>query len=205
MNSVMHNIIEYWSRDYEVSTGWRRDPTFEGPVEEAPLDPPDIVGEVLTAIGTGSAPVQVMCTSQRSRFDLAGRITAAMATEGRVLVAYYETYPVVAHKMLEGLVPDTNVGHWNDARTVTLAEFAHVKDVRLAMFDSVVILSGPRTRNEVVQKACRDAMTQLASEAGDKVQVEFALAHSVRMIAKPRLVVDVGQKIRSGLKVREER
>jgi hypothetical protein len=39
MNSVMHGILEYWLRDYEVSMGWQRDRTFEGPVEKAPFDP----------------------------------------------------------------------------------------------------------------------------------------------------------------------
>lgn len=36
MNSVMHRIVEYWSRDYDVSVGWQRDPTFEGKVADVP-------------------------------------------------------------------------------------------------------------------------------------------------------------------------
>jgi hypothetical protein len=76
MNSVMHGILEYWSRDHEVSSGWQRDPTFEGPVEEPPLDPPDTVSEVVAAVGSGAQPILIMCTSRRNRYDLAGRITA---------------------------------------------------------------------------------------------------------------------------------
>jgi hypothetical protein len=88
MNSVLHRILEYWSRDYEVSMDWQRDPTFEGQVAEAPRDPPDTVAEVLAAVGSGAWPILVMCTSHRNRYDLAGRITAAKANDGRFLVAY---------------------------------------------------------------------------------------------------------------------
>jgi hypothetical protein len=60
-----------------------------------------------------------MCTSHRNRYDLAGRITAAMANDGHVLVAFPDTYRLVARKMLDRLVPDEDVGHLNDGRTVT--------------------------------------------------------------------------------------
>jgi hypothetical protein len=30
MNSVPHGILEYWSRDYEVSMDWQRDPNIRG-------------------------------------------------------------------------------------------------------------------------------------------------------------------------------
>ena len=63
MNSEMQRILEYWPRDYEVSSGWQRDPTFEGPVEQPPLDPPDTVSEVLAAVGSGAQPILIMCTS----------------------------------------------------------------------------------------------------------------------------------------------
>jgi hypothetical protein len=195
MNSVMHRILEYWSRDYEVSMDWRRDPTFEGQVAEAPLDPPDTVAEVLAAVGSGARSILVMCTSHRNRYDLAGGITAAMANDGHVLVAYPDTYGVVARKMLDGLVSDEDVGHLNDGRTVTLADFSRLKDVRLAMFDSVVVLAGPRPRNEAMQKVWSDVATRFTTEAGDKVQIELALAHSCCMIANPNLVIDAGQGV----------
>lgn len=175
MNSVMHGILEYWSRDYEVSRGWQRDPTFEGPVEEPPLDPPDTVSEVVAAVGSGAQPILIMCTSQRNRYDLAGRITAVMANEGRVLVACHEGYLYVARKMLAGLVAAADVGHWNEGRTVTLAEFSRIEDVHLTVFDSIVVLAGPRPRNEAMQKVFSDVATRFATEADDKIQIELAL------------------------------
>jgi hypothetical protein len=193
MNSVMHRVLEYWTRDYEVSSGWQRDPTFEGPVLEAPLDPPDTVADVLAAVREGAKPILVTCTSHRNRYDLAGRITAAMACHGRVLVAYDERYLVVARKMLDGLVPDTDVGRCKDGRIVTLADFSRLKDIQLAAFDSIVALAGPRPRNEAIQAAWTDLATRLATEAADKVQIEFALAHSCCMIASPVLVVNAGR------------
>jgi hypothetical protein len=202
MNSEMHRILEYWSRDYEVHRDWQRDPTFEGPVAEAPLDPPDTVAEVLAAVGSGARLILVLCTSRRNRYDLAGRITAAMANDGRVLLAYPDGYGVSA-KMLDGLVPDKDVGYLNDGRTVALANFSRLNEVRLAMFDSVLVLAGPRpfkptvtltptglARKEAMQKVWSDVATRFATEACDKVQIELALAHSSCMIANPDLVID---------------
>ena len=193
MNSVMHRILEYWSRDYEVSSDWQRYPEFEGQVAEAPLDPPDTVAEVLAAVGSGARPILVMCTSHRNRYDLAGRITAAVANDARALVAYHERYAVVARKMLEGLVPDESVGRLTDGRAITLAEFTQLDEVRLAMFDGIIVLAGPPQRNETMQKAWSDLRTRLATEANDKVQIELALAHSCRTIANPNLVIDAGR------------
>jgi hypothetical protein len=197
MNSEMHRILEYWFRDYELSSGWQRDPAFEGPVEEPPLDPPDIVAEAVAAVGSGAQPIRVMCTSHRSRYDLAGRITAAMANDGRVLIAYEARYMVVARKMLDGLVAAADVGHWNEGRTVTVAEFSRIENVRLAAFDGIVVLAGPPPRNEAMQKVWSDVATRFATEAGDKVRIEFALAHSRCMIASPGLVVDAGRRYAS--------
>jgi hypothetical protein len=101
--------------------------TFEGQVAEASLDPPDTVAEVLAAVGSSAWPIPVICTSHRNRYDLAGPDTA----------------PLPAW-MLDGLVPDEHAGHLKDGRTITLADFSRLKDVRLAMFDSVVVLAGPR-------------------------------------------------------------
>jgi hypothetical protein len=118
MNSVLHRILEYWSRDYEVSMDWQRDPTFEGQVAEAPLDPPDTVAEVLAGVGSGAWPILVMCTSHRNRYDLAGRITAAMANDG-ASSSPITRIRAVARWMLDGLVPDEHVGHLKDGRTIT--------------------------------------------------------------------------------------
>ncbi|MBY2932441.1 hypothetical protein [Rhizobium leguminosarum] len=192
MNSVMHRILEYWFRDYEVSMGWQRDPTFEGPVAQHPLDPPDTVAEVIAAVGSGAQPIRVMCTSTRNRYDLAGRITAAIASDGHVLVAYDKRYLVVARRMLGGLVPDMDVGDWKDSRTVTLAEFSRVKEIHPATINGIIVLAGPGPRNEAEQKIWGDVATWFATEADGKAQIELALAHSYCMIANPNLIVDAG-------------
>jgi hypothetical protein len=199
VKSEMREILEYWSRDYEVSRDWQRDPTFEGPVAAAPLDPPDTVAEVLAAVASGARAILVMCTSRWNRYDLAGRITAAMARDGRVLVAYQENYSTVARMMLDGLVPDADVGHRRDDRTVMLAEFSHLNGVQLPPVGSIVILAGPRPRDDATQKAWSDVATRLATEADDKTRIEFALAHSSRMIANPDVVVDAGRTRTGGV------
>ena len=51
MNSVMHAILEYWCKNYEISFEWVRDPAFEGPVAEGRLEPPDTLAAVLAALG----------------------------------------------------------------------------------------------------------------------------------------------------------
>jgi hypothetical protein len=91
----------------------------------------------------------------------------------------------------------------NDGRTVALANFSRLNEVRLAMFDSVLVLAGPRpfkptvtltptglARKEAMQKVWSDVATRFATEACDKVQIELALAHSSCMIANPDLVID---------------
>jgi hypothetical protein len=195
MSSEMHRILEYWSRNIEVSRDWQRNPTFEGEVGEGLLDPPVKIAEVLAAISSGARSVLVMCTSRRNRSDLAGRITAAKANDGSILVAYPENYLGVARGVLLGLVPDKDIGRLKDGRTVTLAEFSQLKDVPLAIFESIVILAGPRPRNEAMQNAWSDLATRFATEAGDKLQIELALAHSCCMIANPNLVVGAGQSV----------
>jgi hypothetical protein len=150
---------------------------------------------VLAAVKAGARPILVMCTSHRNRYDLAGRITAALAKNGGLLVAYHQSYLLVARKMLDGLVPDEDVGHLKDVRKVTLVEFSRLKDVRLTMFDSIVVLAGPRPKNEAAQNVWNEVATRFATEASDKVQIEFALAHSCCMIANPGLVIDASQGI----------
>lgn len=193
MGSVMHRILEYWFLDHEVSMGWQRDPTFEGPVAEAPLDSPDTVAEVLAAVGAGAMTIGVRCTSRRSRYDLAGRITARMASDGQVLLTYPENYSVVARKMLHGLVPDTEVGSWKDGRAVTLSDFSCLKEGRFAMIERVVILAAPRPLNGAAQEVWDDAAARLATEARGKVRVELALAHSCCTIANPDIIIDGGR------------
>jgi hypothetical protein len=206
MSSVMHQILEYWSRDYEVSRDWQRDPIYEGPVEGPFFDPPDTVADVFDAVGSGAMAILVKCTSRRNRYDLAGRIAAAMATDGRILITYPENYRGVSRQMLRDLVRDTDVG-WKDGCKVTLADFSRLKDVHLAMIERIMVLAAPSPRplkaavlnergmakREAEQKVWSDAATWLAAGAGDKVKIELALAHSYRMIAIPDVVIDAGR------------
>src|SRR5262245_5664443 len=32
MTSIMRQILQYWSRDFEISSYWMREPVFEGPI-----------------------------------------------------------------------------------------------------------------------------------------------------------------------------
>lgn len=193
MNSVMREILEYWYRDYEVDTNWRRDPIFEGPVAEPPLDPPDTVADVLAAIQAGAKTLLVMCTSRQNRYHLAGRISAAMLGEGRVLVGFHDTYGVVARRMLDNLVPDAEIGrHWEDERKVTLSPFSHLKVIDVATIKTVAILAGPPPRNETEQRNWSDTADQLATRLSDKVRIEFALSHSCHTIANPDQAIDAG-------------
>ena len=208
MNSVMHKIVEYWSRDLEVNLDWQRDPTYEGPVA-AMVDPPDTLAECFEAVGAGAIAILIMCTSQQNRYDLAGRIAAKMATAGRVLITYPENYLVVAHKMLDGLVPSPHVGRAKDGLNVTLADFSRVKDVHLSMIKTIIVLAAPRPRTIAVlteygearraaeQKLWSDAANWLSTGAGDKVKIELALVHSRCMVAKPDVVIDAGRIVTS--------
>jgi hypothetical protein len=67
--------------------------------------------------------------------------------------------------MLDGLVPDEHVGHLKDGRTITLADLSRLKDVRFAMFDSVVVLAGPRPFSRLTLNSRGLAR----NEAGQKV------------------------------------
>ena len=193
MNSVMREIVQYWSYDSDVDRDWQRDPRFEGVVARPHLDPPDTVAEVLAAIRSGAKALLVMCTSRQNRYGLAGRITAAMADEGRVLVVYPDNYGVVARKMIDGLVPDTDVGHWKDNRKVTLCTFSRLGDADIATIRTVAILAGPGPRSEDKLRIWRDALDRLATRLSDKVSIEFALSHSCPMIANPDQVIDAGR------------
>jgi len=191
MNSVMHEVLEYWSSDHEVAGGkWLRNPIFEGLVAEPHLDPADTVAETLAAIQSGAKTLAIICTSRQNRYDLAGRITAAMIGEGRVLVACPDTYAVVARKMLNGLIPDADVG---DGRKVSVSIFSRLGEADVTTAKCAVILAGPGPRNEFGQKAWNDASDRLATAMSDKVRIEFALPHSLRIIENPDQVVDAGR------------
>ena len=190
MNSIMHEILEYWSRDHEVGIRWQRDPTLEGAVLNSPLAPVDAVAEALAAIQSGARALLVACTSKQNRYDLAGRITAAIASEGRVLVTCPDNYSVVARKMLDGLVPNTNVG---DNANVSVSIFSKLRHTDVATFKSITILSGPNPRNESEQENWNEMAEWLARKLGDKLRIEFALPHSRRMIENPDQVVDAGR------------
>lgn len=208
MSSIMCEVLQYWSRDLEVSMHWERIPTFEGPVG-ARLDPPDSVSEVLDAIASGAKAIRVMCTSQTSRYDLAGRILARMTIGGRILVTYPLNYGLVARKMLDGLVPEAELGHCKDDRHITLADFDHLENVSLASIRMIAVLAAPRPRSGIkltevgaarlaaTQRNWNEAATLLNEETREKVCIELALAHSNCMIRNIDVVVDAGRTLES--------
>jgi hypothetical protein len=186
-NSVMHGILEYWLRDYEVSLDWQRDPTLEGTVGER-LDPPDTFAEVVDAAREAPRSIVVTCTSRRNRYDLAGRIAAAMAADGRVLIACAFSEVGMARHMLDGLLPKAEIGNWKEVSTVTMVEFSNFKDVLLDTIDSIMVLAAPSTRNDAALQVWNDVAARLAWEVSDKIIIEFVLAHSAQMLAKPDFV-----------------
>ena len=204
MNSIMHGILEYWSRDHEVSFDWLRDPTFEGRIEET-FDPPDAVPEIVRVASADATAILVMCTSRRNRYDLAARTAAAMVATGRVLIAVPREYSVVARSMFEGLLPGSDIG-WFDGNKIVLADFSRLKEVRLSMVERILILSGPKrraidrsklnpqgiVRSEAAEKLWSDAVGWLSTASKDKTTIEFALAHSHQMIAAPDFLIDAG-------------
>ena len=192
MKSVMHKIIEYWIRDYERSSDWQREAAFEGPVSKVPLDPPDTTAEVFAAIGEGVRRIRVQCTSHRNRYDITGRVAATQARNGRVLVAYPRNYVVVARGMLKDLVPEIDVGIWKDDRTITMADFSDFASEQLASIDQIIVLAPPFSRRESTKELQNDAAAHLATKAGSKVIVEFALAHSHCVVTNPELVISGG-------------
>ena len=194
MNSVMRKIVEYWFRDYEVAWDWQRDSTFEGSIAERWLDPPDTAAEVLAAIQSGAKALVVMCTSRQTRYELAGKLSAAMSGEGRVLVVYPDSYSVVTRKMLDSFLSDADVGHWKEGRKVTLSSFSRLKETDLATIKAVAILAGPSPRNEIEKKNWSDASGRLTTGLSERISIEFALSHSCRMIMNPDGFVHAGRK-----------
>ena len=148
MTSDIRAVLEYWTRDFEIDFDWHRDAALEGPVPEHWLDPPDIVGDVWAALNAGATKILVVCTSRQNRFDIAGRITAklAAASDGRLNVAYSETYLVVARRMLSGHVPDADVASLRDGRKIALVDFPRVRDAEFAGSDVFIVMSGPTPR-----------------------------------------------------------
>ena len=203
MNSVMHAIIEFWRKDYEVSHDWVRDLAYEGPVPEGRLEPPDTLAAVLAALGRGAGDgppdlagagmaVRVACTSRRNRYDLAGRIVAALAVDGRVLLTFPIGYVAVARGMLEGLVPDDDVGRPDDRRRVTLAAFDSLAEVDLTAFDARVVLAGPRKSNERADAEQYGAEAALAAAPCHGASVELLLPHSRPILRGDHVVIDAG-------------
>ena len=103
MNSIMHRVLEYWSRDFELHFEWTRDATFEGPVTEK-YEPVDAVQEVFAAIDVGQRNVCVDCTSGRDRYDIAGRVTVIAAGRGSVLVTCPHQIISVVHGSLKDVI-----------------------------------------------------------------------------------------------------
>ena len=134
--------------------------------------------------------VRVACTGRRNRFDLAGRITAALAVDGRVLVIFPERYGVVARKMFEGFVPDEAIGRWQDRRPVTLADFDLFATVRLSAYDGLVVLAGPNPMNTRATAARDSAEARLATQPFAGVMVELLVPGSRPLWPQPDLVLD---------------
>jgi hypothetical protein len=195
MSSVMHRVLEYWSRDLAGDSRWQRDPAFEGPVTEV-HEQADTVSELLAAVVSGATAIRVMCTSNPNRYDLAGRAAAALAAKGRVLVTFAPTLVFVVGKMLDGLVPENAVGNVRQARSITLAPFDRLSEVPPGTMDTIIVLAGPSLSERAIQDAknaaerlWRETARWLESVAG-RVLIEFALAGRRRMIECPGVVID---------------
>ncbi len=196
MNSVMHRVLEYWLHDLEIHSGWQRDPAFEGPVTQV-YEPADTVSDVLAAVELGEAAIRVVCTSNPNRYDLAGRIAAAMAVKGPVLVACPRHLSFIARKMLDGLVPDNAVGNVKQACSVTIAPFEHLPKVSPGAMGTIIILSAAPPSERVVQsmkeadeELWHQTASWLESGAAGRVLIEFALAGRRRVIESPGVVID---------------
>ncbi len=190
MNSVMHEILEYWTRDHEAPGGWQRNTLFEGPIGKPQLDLVDSVAQTLAAVRSGARALIVQCTTRQYRYNIAGRITAALANDRHVLVLCPDTYSLVARKMLDGLVPDADIGA--DGK-VHVSLFSRLGDIDVTRFGGVVILAGPAARNKTEQKTWEDTSRQIESLLSDKTKIEFALPHSRCMIESPEHVLDADE------------
>jgi hypothetical protein len=190
MNSVMHEVIEYWFRNYELSLQWRRDSAFEGQVAKPPLNPADTVAEILASIQSGSDAILVNCTSGQNRHHLAGQTTAAILDRGRVLILHSDL--VAAHKILEGLVPKADIGHWHEDRKVTRCSFSDFLLTDVATIKAIIILAGPPARNASKRENLAEVSDRLAKLNGT-IKIEFVLPHSHRMIFAPTQSIDAGR------------
>jgi hypothetical protein len=202
MNSVMRCVLEYWSRDSELRTEWQRDPAYEGPVTET-YEPADTVSEVLAAINAGHTTLRVDCTSSPNRYDLAGRVTAAIAGNGRILVACPMQIIAVASGMLKGLVPGEAIGNVQQPASITLVPLERLSKVLPSTFDTIVVLTGVPPWDTYMQRV-KDEQERLWGQtkswmeaaATGRVLIEFRLAGRRRVIESPGVVID-GWQMRS--------
>lgn len=202
MNSVTHRVLEYWSRDSELRLDWQRDPVYQGPVVET-YEPADTVSEVLAAINAGHTALRVDCTSNPNRYDLAGRVTAAIAGNGRILVVCPRQISAVARGMLKGLVPMEAIGNVQQPASITLVEFELLLKVSPGTFDTIVVLTGvppwdtymQRVKDEQ-ERLWEQTKSWLEAAATDRVLIEFSLAGRRRVMESLVVVID-GWQMRS--------
>ena len=196
MNSVMHRVLEYWSFDTELGFEWKRDPAYEGPVP-GPCDPADAVSEVLAAVDAGHTTIGVRCTSGANRYDLAGRVTAALAGTGRVLVVSPMEIAVVVGRMLDGLVPSDAIGHLKQSAPITLASFGRLAELLLGTIGTIIVLTGTaprlthgRSMTEDRERSWRETRWWLEDAAIGRLLIECRLAGRRTAIETPGIVVD---------------
>lgn len=192
MGSIMHEVLEYWSRDIEISHEWRRDPMLEGLVPDLELRPADAVAEVLAVCDAGAKTVLIICTSHRNRYHLLGRTAAACAAGGRVIVTYADnrTSNIMPGPLVSRAVADANI----DGQ-VTMADYLQAAELSPTPGDRFVMLAAPTPRTDAMRSAWSEAAARLATTSAGKVRIELVLAHSRPMLERPDAVVDAARVV----------
>ena len=190
MNSVTHEVLQYWRRGTDLVTRWTRDPACEGPVAEGRLDFVDAVPAVLAAFDGGAAAVRVACTSVRSRLALAGRLVAAAPAGARVLLACPDNMIGLVRHCLRRHVPDSEVGSWADRRRVTLLPFSRIPVSDRGCYCLVIVAGAPP--REAATADWQAIASQLAARVPGRLLAELTLAQSAPMIGRPDVVIDAG-------------
>ena len=145
-------------------------------------------------MAAGVTAIRVACTSERNRYDLAGRITAALAVEGRVLLVHPDRW-AVSDAMFEGLVARTEIGPWDGGQRVILAGYSRVARVDPSALARVVILAAPLGLRGADAAAWGEAAERVVAGPAGRVRIECALAQSRCMIEDPAVIIDAGRTI----------